>query len=179
MLQNVDFVELVASTASFDLPNQPLPSSVWADLDNGKTLPGNNRDAHGLVVSKDKYLHQFDRVRNNVEVFKVNKKLEYQGSYSLKNSGICKSTLNAMTLDDPTPDLADIDLKNKRIYVALRGTLPQSVAHAAVGSCPGLGIIDLENKKAGRLTHVLPTFIESGDTRDNLSDPHAVILVKN
>ena len=97
----------------------------------------------------------------------------------MKNSGTCTSTLNAVTQDDPTPDLADIDLKDKRIFVALRGTLPQSVAHAALLSCPGLGIIELENKKSGRLTHVLPTVISSGDAKDNLSDPHAVILVKS
>ncbi len=173
------FTQDYLSVPEFNLPNQPLPIAVWADLDNGKILPGNNRDAHGMVVTFDKYLHQFDRVRNNVEVFRVDKKLEYQGSYSLKNSGVCKSTLNAVTEDDPTPDLATKNLKDKRIYVALRGTLPQSVAHAAVGSCPGLGIIDVKNKKAGRLTHVLPTFIESGDNKNNLSDPHAVILVKN
>lgn len=45
-----------------------------------------------MVVTKDKYLHQFDRIRNNVEVFKVNKTLEYEGSYRLKNSGACTST---------------------------------------------------------------------------------------
>lgn len=173
------FTQDYPSAPKFNLPNQPLPIAVWADPDNGKTLPGNNRDAHGMVIIKDKYLHQFDRVRNNVEVFKVDKKLLHQGSYSLKNSVACKSTLNALTENDPTPDLTDLALKDKRIYVALRGTLPQSVAHAAIGSCPGLGIIDLENKKSGQLTHVLPTFIESGDARDNLSDPHAVILVKN
>ncbi|BAZ10821.1 hypothetical protein NIES4071_26450 [Calothrix sp. NIES-4071] len=173
------FTQDYKKAPNFDLPNQPSPIAVWADPDNGKILPGNNRDAHGLVVTKDKYLHQFDRVRNNVEVFRADKTLEYKGSYSLKNSGACKSTLNAVTEDDPTPDLADLDLKDKRIYIALRGTLPQSVAHAAVGSCPGLGIIEVENKKSGRLAHVLPTFIESGDARDNLSDPHAVILVKS
>jgi hypothetical protein len=167
------------SAPQFNLPNQPTPIAVWADSDNGKTLAGNNRDAHGMVIVKDKYLHQFDRVRNNVEVFKVGQKLEYEGSYSLANSGVCKSTLNTMTDDDPTPDLADPDLKGKRIYVALRGTLPQTIAHAAIGSCPGLGIIDLNNKKTGQLTHVLPTFIESGDSKNNLSDPHAVILVKS
>lgn len=173
------FTQDYKTAPEYDLPNQPAPIAIWADIDNGKTLTGNNRDAHGMVVTKDKYLHQFDRIRNNVEVFKVNKNLEYEGSYSLKNSGACTSTLNAVTQDDPTPDLADVDLKNKRIYVALRGTLPQSVAHAAVGSCPGLGIVDLDNKKTGRLTHVLPTVISSGDARDNLSDPHAVILVKS
>ncbi|KOP27166.1 hypothetical protein AMR41_07425 [Hapalosiphon sp. MRB220] len=163
---------------NFNPPNQPLPIAVWADSANGQTIPNNNRDAHGATIIKDKYLHQFDRVRNNVEVFRVDKTpFEYETSYSLKNSGVCISTKNAMTQDDPTPDLGDSPFKDKRVYIALRGTLPQSVAHAAVGSCPGLGIIDLDGNKTGKLTHVLPTMIESGDGKDNLSDPHAAIVI--
>ncbi|MEB3180004.1 MAG: hypothetical protein VKL59_13345 [Nostocaceae cyanobacterium] len=175
---------------NFNHPNQPLPIAVWADPENGNIIPGNNRDAHGMVVvrnfksRKDKYLHQFDRVRNNVEVFKMappwdNLGFRREGTYSLTTTGACGQTLGAMHGNDPTPDLADISLGNNgdRIYVALRGPLPQSIAHAAAGSCPGLGIVTLSrHKNSGRLTHVLPTMIINGDNSKNLSDPHAAIV---
>lgn len=226
---------------NYNQPNQPLPIAVWEDPDNGKIIPGNNRDAHGMVVVKNfnftgpEYLHQFDRVRNNVEVFRINPllhnldlsqesrynvganiipiikdfnsilfqslnqlerlrnnveaskmnlplgnfSLRHEGTYSLTNTGTCGTTLGAQKSNEPTPDLADISLGNKRdkIYVALRGPYPLTISHAAVGSCPGLGVITLSpNKKSGKLTNVLPTMITNGDGSKNLSDPHAVVI---
>ncbi|GAB1540120.1 hypothetical protein NUACC21_27890 [Scytonema sp. NUACC21] len=175
---------------SYNQPNQPLPIAVWTDSDNGKIIPGNNRDAHGMVIvntlssNNSKYLHQFDRIRNNVEVFKVNAPWDnlyfrHEGTYSLTTSGACGTTLGTMHENDPTPDLADVSLASNKIYVALRGPHPQSVAHAAEGSCPGLGIITLSpDKKSGKLTNVLPTMIVSGDSSKNLSDPHGAIVRK-
>ncbi|RCJ16168.1 hypothetical protein A6S26_33895 [Nostoc sp. ATCC 43529] len=175
---------------NYNQPNQPLPVAVWADPDNGKIILGNNRDAHGMVIVKnlssgeDKYLHQFDRVRNNAEVFQMNPPwenlhLRHEGTYSLTTTGACGTTLGAEQSNDPTPDLADLSLGNNgdKIYVALRGPNPLTIAHAAAGSCPGLGIIKLSpNNKSGELTNVLPTMIISGDSMKNLSDPHGAIV---
>lgn len=177
---------------NYNQPNQPLPVAIWADSDNGKIIPNNNRDAHGMVVVKNlnsgqaKYLHQFDRVRNNVETFKMNPPwnnlyLRHEGTYSLTTTGACGTTLGAEFNNDPTPDLADLSLGNNgdKIYVALRGPHPLTIAHAAAGSCPGLGIITLSpNKKSGELTNVLPSMIMSGDSTKNLSDPHGAIVRK-
>jgi len=63
------------SAPFFNAPNTPEPLAVWEDPDNGKIagsdLPaGSNRDAHGMALTGDE-LHQFDRIRNVVEVFKM------------------------------------------------------------------------------------------------------------
>lgn len=65
------------------------------------------------------------------------------------------------------------------MYVALRGPFPLTVSHAADGSCPGLGIIDLSpNRRSGNLTAVMETSVLNGDGSRNLSDPHAAIVRK-
>jgi hypothetical protein len=181
------------STPDFNSPNTPEPIAVWEDPDNGKTLVDNmNRDAHGLVLIHNtvsgtpRFLHQFDRIRNNVEVFKVappwnDLAFRHEGSYSLTTTGACGSTLGADAANDPTPDLGELSLAGvpdgRRIYVALRGPFPLSVSHAADGSCPGLGIITLSpDRRSGTLTHVLPTEQLDYENLRNLSDPHAAMV---
>lgn len=184
---------------AFNPPNTPAPVAVWQDPDNGKVagidLPaGGNRDAHGMVIVRNNrsgaagYLHQIDRIRNNVEVFKLSPPWNdldkrHEGSYSLTASGVCGGTVGTTRTNDPTPDLADLTLDGvptgNRIYVALRGPFPLTVSHAADGSCPGLGIIDLSpNRRTGGLTAVMGTTVLNGDGSKNLSDPHAAIVRK-
>jgi len=51
------------------------------------------------------------------------------------------------------------------------------VTHAAVGSCPGLGIVELQQDgRRGILTHVLPTFHANFAGTRNLSDPHGAVV---
>ncbi|SDH89804.1 hypothetical protein [Nitrosomonas sp. Nm132] len=185
------------SAPAFNAANTPAPIAVWADADNGKVagadIPeGNNRDAHGLVLVNNPtaetayYLHQMDRIRNNVEVFGItssrdNRTFQHAGSYSLTTTGACGSTLGTTKSNDPTPDLGDFSVagqtKGRRIYVALRGPFPLTVSHAADGSCPGLGIITLSpNLTSGTLTQVLPTTVLDVGGSKNLSDPHAAII---
>jgi len=173
--------------------NTPAPVASWHDEDNGKVMDKDtNRDAHGLIAIRNlksgtaHYIHQMDRVRNNVEVFKLtppwnNMEKTHEGSYDLTTTGVCGTTLGATTYNDPTPDLGDMTAdgtpNGERIYVALRGPFPLSVSHAAQGSCPGLGIITLSaNRKSGELTHVLPTMVGDYLGSKNLSDPHAVVV---
>jgi hypothetical protein len=184
---------------AFHAPNTPAPVAVWQDPDNGKTagatLPaGTNRDAHGIVIVRNTqsgaadYLHQMDRIRNTVEVFKLsppwnNLSKRHEGSYSLTASGVCGGTLGTTRVNDPTPDLGDLTLggvpRGRRIYVALRGPFPLTISHAADGSCPGLGIIDLSpNRRSGSLTAVMDTTVLNADGSRNLSDPHAAIVRK-
>jgi hypothetical protein len=181
---------------AFNAPNFPAPESVWQDVDNGKVagidLPHDmNRDAHGMMLaspgtsSSADYLHQFDRIRNNVEVFKIappwhDLGKRHIGSYDLTISGACGTTLGSVHHNDPTPDLGDLVINSSGrsyIYVALRGPFPLTVAHAASGSCPGLGIVELSsNLKSGTLVSVLPTFVADFAVSKNLSDPHAVVV---
>lgn len=185
------------SAPAFNAANTPAPVAVWADADNGKVagtdLPeGTNRDAHGLVLASNPaaetshYLHQMDRIRNNVEVFGITpsrdkQTFQHAGSYSLTTTGACGSTIGTTKSNDPTPDLGDLSVagqtKGKRIYVALRGPFPLTVSHAADGSCPGLGIVTLSpNQTSGTLTQVLPTTVLDAEGSKNLSDPHAAIV---
>jgi hypothetical protein len=183
---------------AFRAANTPAPVAVWQDQDNGKVagvdLPaGSNRDAHGIVIVRNTqsgaagYLHQMDRIRNNVEVFKLSPpwddlRKRHEGTYSLTASGACGGTLGTTRTNDPTPDLGDLTLgvpPGNRIYVALRGPFPLTITHAADGSCPGLGIIDLSpDRRSGSLTAVMSTTVLNADGSRNLSDPHAVIVRK-
>jgi hypothetical protein len=185
------------SAPVFSPPNTPAPIAVFADVDNGKVagvdIPaGSNRDAHGIVLVRNvvsgtpRYLHQMDRIRNNVEVFKVappwdDLEFRHEGTYSLTTTGACGTTTGATKTNDPTPDLGDLSVDGvpdgRRIYLALRGPFPLTVSHAADGSCPGLGIITLSaNRKSGELTYVLPSTVLNFSGTQNLSDPHAAIV---
>ena len=86
---------------------------------------------------------------------------------------------------DKTPD-------GKYLVVALRGPIPVSVTHAAQGSCPGVGIIEvLDGGASGRLAGVLrttntvdtsPVSAPGGHayTGNEHSDVHgAAVLIKN
>lgn len=180
---------------NFNASNTPMPVASWHDPDNGMVMhKDTNRDAHGLIAvrneltGKARYIHQMDRVRNNVEVFKIappwnDLNARHEGTYDLRSSGVCGSTLGSTTYNDPAPDLGDMAPggfpDSGRMYVALRGPFPLSVSHAAQGSCPGLGIITLSaDRRTGELTHVLPTSVLDFTAGKNLSDPHAVIVRK-
>lgn len=187
------------SAPAFNTANTPAPVAVWQDKDNGKIggnqIPaGSNRDAHGVVIVRNPesgaagYLHQMDRIRNNVEVFKLSPPWDdlnkrYEGTYSLTTSGACGGTVGTTRTNDPTPDLGDFSPSTGqtggRIYVALRGPFPLTISHAADGSCPGLGIIDLSsNRRSGSLSAVMETTVLNADESRNLSDPHAAIVRK-
>lgn len=165
-------------------PNTPGPVAVWKDPDNKKVagvdLPaGGNRDAHGMVVS-GKELHQFDRIRNVVEVFKMEApwdQLQPDSTYDLTASGECGTTDGTTKTNDPTPDLGDVSPNGETIYMALRGPMPLTISHAAAGSCPGLGIIRKDPlTQSWTLAAVLPSSVLNHSGTINLSDPHAVIV---
>lgn len=178
---------------AFNPPNQPKPITLYNDPDNLKNCATDascrdnvNRDAHGMGMvrargNRTRFLHQFDRIRNNVEVFNT-RTLRHMGTYSLttvngQTAGApgtaCGTTRGATTSNDPTPDLLDISPQNDRFYVALRGPFPLTVAHAASGSCPGLGIVKIKKGgKSGALQYTLPTTWLNFDGTQNISDPH-------
>ncbi len=167
-----------------NLPNTPAPLAVWADPKNGliagqQIPPGSHRDAHGMALVGDE-LHQFDRIQNVVEIFKMEPpwdQLAPHDTYDLTASGVCGSTLGATTTNDPTPDLGDAAPNGQSIYMALRGPFPLTISHAAAGSCPGLGIIRRDPLSQNwTLAAALPTTLMDYTRTKNLSDPHAVIV---
>jgi hypothetical protein len=140
-----------------------------------------NRDAHGMVLTANRrYLWQFDRIANVAEVFTLPSSRfacpfpgtsdapEHVGTVNLSVRGVS---------EDPTVDLGAASPLGNRFYVALRGPKPQTGAHAAVGTTPGLGIITLTQAgRNGSLTHVLRTsFINPVDGSEE-SDPHAAFI---
>lgn len=166
------------SAPSFNPPNTPAPVSRFDDPDNGLVIHDNNRDAHGMAVTKHgNYLYQFDRVRNNVEVFDVANFPAVVNTLDLTATGVCGTTLGATGSNDPTPDLLDIAPEGNRMFVALRGPFPLTVSHAADGTCPGLGVMKItEGGKKGELIAVLPTFQSNYAGTKNLSDVHGAIV---
>ena len=69
--------------------------------------------------------------------------------------------------DDPAPDLVDMTPDGSRIVVSFRGPHPVTVKHAALGSCPGFGVVTLDGDGAtGTLTHVFRTFLSDADRHE-------------
>ena len=190
--------------------NVPKPKVVYQDPTHGTTvlptnaIKGNNRDAHGFIWNSTRsYIHQYDRVQNNVEVFQLatGARNTYDlttvdGSVGGVPSTVCGTTQGAnydslnptvqvadgfptavSVSNDPSPDLMDLSPDGSRIFVSTRGPKPLSVSHAAAGSCPGLGIVTLSaDGKKGVLTSVIPTTWLNHPGTTNISDPHAVIV---
>lgn len=173
----------------FNPPNTPAPIVVYADPDNGLTIPGNNRDAHGMGITKPQgfqpqFVHQFDRIRNVVETFNMASLARATYSLTTANGKLdgpagtaCGTTLGTTVSNDPTPDLVDISPEGSRFYTALRGPFPLTITHAASGSCPGLGIVGVRQGGArGALDYVLPTTWMNYAGTKNLSDPHGAMV---
>jgi len=168
--------------------NTPLPLEVFKDIGNTSTLgntfgPASNgtgqlpgtttrRDAHGMGITSDgAYIHQSDRLQNNVVVFDTaNPVAGPITTYDLTSAngdgtggdGPCAAKaadgVPAAYANDPAPDLMGTDPNGDYLMVATRGPNPVSVGHNAQGSCPGVGIIELTNGgQSGKLVGVLRT----------------------
>ena len=125
-------------------PNSPAPSVVFSD---DTVPPAHERDSHGLVATKhNRYLWVFDRAMTVAEVFDTS-----------SDAHVSTIALVHPAAEHPTPDLADISPSGNRIFVSLRGPNPLSGSpHAAKGSTPGLGVIQLTNGgKAGQLKSIV------------------------
>jgi len=166
-------------------PNMPAANVVFKDATNTLTIgntvgtssvnttgqiPGvsTRRDAHGMARTlSGSHIHNVDRIQNVVEVF--NTATYAHTSYDLTSAdgqgngvGACAAASVSddagLPGNDPAPDLMDTTPDGKYLVVALRGPTPVSVTHAAQGSCPGVGFIELSNGGAsGRLAGVLRT----------------------
>ena len=203
-LQNVP-----APVQAFKDPNN---TNTGGNVDNLATqdasgqLPqtSTRRDAHGLWNTIDgKYIHINDRIQNVIEVFDA-ETYELVNTYDLVSAdgksgragpaGPCRAmsvTDDAgLVLNDPAPDLMEISPDGKYFILAFRGPTPVTVAHAAQGSCPGVGIVEItENGTSGKLVGVLRTTntvddtgagtMEGGHayTGSERSDPHYAITV--
>jgi hypothetical protein len=170
----------------YNQENQPYPLVVIKDPANTAAngnlggIPSNDtgqipgattrRDAHGVIATIDeKYVHTGDRIQNRVEVVKTRGQSKPVAIYDLTTEngeglGIGPCAAASVTDDpmmpsnDPAPDLISRSPKGDYLFVALRGPAPVTANHAAQGSCPGVGVIKLEEGgKSGRLYGVIRT----------------------
>ena len=162
--------------------NLPEPMVVYRDAGNTASggaeggaaandsgqVPGEStrRDSHGMVATIDgRFVHVVDRIANVVEVFDTDSFA--RSTYDLVSAdgqgggvGPCAAASAdddaALPGNDPAPDLIDRTPDGRYLVAALRGPVPVSVTHAAQGSCPGVGIVELSDDGAGgRLVGVL------------------------
>jgi hypothetical protein len=149
----------------FSPPNTPAPIVFYDE-----SGPDTANDAHGMAMTRNgDYLWQFDRLANEAKVFDAR-----QDPPTLVN------TVNLVTQgvsDDPTPDLVGVSPSGSIFLVALRGPKPQTGAHAADGTTPGLGIVEItDGGKGGRLIRVLRTTFPSPLDGSEESDPHGAAV---
>lgn len=169
---------------SHNSENTPVPVIAFKDVTNTATngniggmdpnptgqLPGvtTRRDAHGVVATIDeRYVHTGDRIRNNVEVVKTMGRSKRKETYDLTSAngtgrgiGPCADASvrddPGMPLNDPAPDLISRSPNGDYLFIAFRGPAPITANHAAQGSCPGVGVVRLEEGgKSGKLVAVL------------------------
>lgn len=157
------------------------------------------RDAHGSFVSHDdRYLYQADRIQNVIEVFDLDKLIDdpdatleeqsaaHVNTIDLTGSGLCvgegppfvdQNGEGYEFRDDPATDSLVLSPDGSLLIVSFRGANPVTVKHAAQGSCPGIGVVTLnEDRTDGELTHVFRTFSSDYSGTRNLSDIHMAIV---
>ena len=185
------------------VPNTPPVVKFYEEKTLGITDAAGlaaRRDAHGLAVSANaRYLYQFDRIQNKAEVFDLGKiindpavtleeqAIAHAGTIDLTGSGHCvgeeapfvnQDGAGYQFNDDPAPDHAEVTPDGRMILVAFRGSIPVTVKHAGLGSCPGFGLVTLsgDGGSTGKLTHVFRTFLPDATGTRNLSDIHAAVV---
>ncbi len=139
-------------------PNTPAPHVVYSRV---STQPL-DLDSHGVAVTKHKrYLWVNDRIQNDVTVVDT-----------ATDTVVEQFSLVGPLSSDPAPDIFDLSPSGNRMFVTLRGPMPQSGAHAAFGNTPGVGVIRVtEGGRMGELQSIalLP------DTRPGVAaDPHGI-----
>ncbi|KAJ3184368.1 hypothetical protein HDU85_001673 [Gaertneriomyces sp. JEL0708] len=146
-------------------PNVPTPLTLATDVANGNgtTL---QRDAHGAVQLKNRYVWVFDRAANTVTTFDFE---------SNERKPMSEFSLVGKLSQDPTPDIAVVSPDGRNVFVALRGQKPLSGdPHVSIGSTPGLGIIHVDSVKKGTLYDIL--HMDNFVAGENYADPHGVAL---
>ena len=134
-------------------PNTPAARLVYRRAGEGEV------DAHGVALSRGRYLWVGDRVKNDVTVVDTE-----------TDRVVNRLSLVGPASDDPAPDLLDPAPSGNRMFASLRGPNPATGGHDAIGSTPGLGVIQVtEDGRGGRLLGIVRVPGVLGPP-----DPHAV-----
>jgi hypothetical protein len=169
-------------------PATPLNNDVYAFPMSG--LPSVSQpiriggrdggDSHGMVAVNSRYLWAGDRHLNLIDVYDSN------------NDGMKAGTvrLAGEVSQDPAPDLMDAAPDGSYVFTSLRGPSPltgnNKDVNNAVGSSPGVGVIQVENKgRGGKLVGIAPIskMVEEKDKDGNMvkkekADPHGIQVRK-
>jgi hypothetical protein len=142
------------STKPIATPNRPSAKLVYT-----RDREGIEVDAHAVALTnRGRYLWWGDRSQNDVTVVdprtdRVTSRFDLVNEHS----------------DDPAPDLFDLSPRGDYMFASLRGPNPSS-GHAAFGSTPGVGVIEVRRRgRSGRLDGVARV----GSVRGT-PDPHAI-----
>ena len=184
-----------AAPEFLDMANANPPELAFKD--SGNTATGGNsdgpasndsgqaagtttrRDSHGMAATSDgRFVHVADRIQNLVEVFDA--ETLARTTYDLTSAnGDGTGGPAPCAGNDPTPDLMEITPNGRYMLFALRGPKPVSVPHSAEGTCPGVGVVEVQDGGArGRMVMVLPT--TNDIDADESSDIHGIaIRLKN
>jgi DNA-binding beta-propeller fold protein YncE len=138
-------------------PNTPAPRVVYT-----RSGAGQEFDSHGVAFTKHKrYFWVADRIQNDVTV------VDAQTDTVVGRFGLAGALSS-----DPAPDIFDLSPSGNRMFVTLRGPTPQSGGHAAIGSTPGLGVIQV--LQAGRSGNLLDIARLEETQPGVAADPHGV-----
>ena len=122
-------------------------------------------DSHGMVeAGQNRYLWAMDRHNDVAEI------LDLQSGQRVNTVN-----LNGLLTDNAAPDLTDAAPNGNRLFVALRGPTPLSGdPHNAIGSTPGLGIIQVTaGGRSGELKAIVPLTNPMQQPSQN-PDPHGL-----
>lgn len=171
---------------SFNAVNQPAPTTLIKDSGNTATngnltgpasnatgqIPGTTtrRDSHGMaLMTTGQFMHTGDRIQNEIGVTTLSTVPHHNRWYDLTSRngsgqgvGACADASVTddpnLPTNDPAPDLMDVDPNGEFLFIAFRGPVPISADHSSQGSCPGVGVVALNNGGSrGSLDAVLRT----------------------
>jgi len=139
-------------------PNTPAPAIVFSDDEAGRS------DSLGLTLVGDgQHLWVVDRARNVLVVVDA-----------ATDQVVNEIDLASEFSDDPAPDMIAASPDGQWVFMSLRGELPLTgdmpEHHNAVGSTPGVGVMQVQdNGASGTFTNLAPMTnvvdgVETSDT---------------
>jgi hypothetical protein len=143
--------------ATTNKPNSPAPRVLLSK--SGAS------DSHGMApAGGGKFLWVMDRHADVAEILDV-------------SSGARVNTvaLNGPLTDNAAPDLVDVPPSGHRLFVAFRGPVPLSGdPHNAVGSTPGVGIIQISDDGRSGSLHSILRITNPDQQPKQQPDPHGL-----
>lgn len=137
--------------------NSPAPRVLFSK--------GGAADSHGVAsAGGGRYLWVMDRHNDVAEILEL-----------ARGERVNTVNLNGPLTDNAAPDLIDAAPGGQRLFVALRGPTPLSGdPHNAIGSTPGLGVIEIrDGGRGGALVAIVP-MTNAMQQPKQAPDPHGL-----